>query len=118
MRLLRADSKFFLLLLVIAGIFLNSCKKKDTDDECPNCPTVTAISPTSAHGFDQLTITGNNFSSDPQSNIVKLTVFQIDLIQYWSGSTSELIVKVPRLCGSGKVTVDVDARTHKFWNSA
>lgn len=28
MRLLRADSKFFLLLLVIAGIFLNSCKKR------------------------------------------------------------------------------------------
>ena len=114
MRLLRADSKFFLLLLVIAGIFLNSCKKKDTDDECPNCPTVTAISPTSAHGFDQLTITGNNFSSDPQSNIVKINGVQIDPDSILSGSTSELIVKVPRLCGSGKVTVDVDAELTNF----
>ena len=60
----------FILFACMFFIVISSCKKDDSDsDDCPNCPSVTAISPAQAHAYENLTITGINFSSDPQSTL-------------------------------------------------
>lgn len=95
----------FLLLIVSSAI---SCRKKDKEDECPACPAVESISPVSARCYDKLTISGRNFNIKPAANIVKINGMQINPDSILSGTASQLIVKVPRGCGSGPVTVDID----------
>ncbi|MBK8364303.1 MAG: IPT/TIG domain-containing protein [Bacteroidetes bacterium] len=97
---------------------ISSCKKDDSDsDDCPNCPSVTAISPAQAHAYENLTITGINFSSDPQSNIIKINGVLVDADSIVSGNQNQIIVKVPKGCGSGAVTVDLDAELTHFGTS-
>ncbi|MBK8364305.1 MAG: IPT/TIG domain-containing protein [Bacteroidetes bacterium] len=114
MKATRAKYTLVLLYSLALLVFLNSCKKKETDEECPNCPSVISISPTQAYGYDILTITGTNFSSDLQSNIVKINGVQVNPDSILSGSETQLIVKVPKRCGSGSVTVDLDAELTNF----
>ena len=92
-------------LLIMAVTF---CKKKD-DNECPACPSVQSISPTSGVWGTEVTITGINFNADYASNIVKFNGKQVDAADILSGSETQLVVKVPKSCGTGPVTVDVDA---------
>jgi len=100
--------KVLLGTLVIAfGCFV-SCKKKN-DDECPKCPSVTSVSPVSGRAYTTLTINGINFNSDFRSNIVKINGVSIEADSILSGTTTQLTVKVPKGCGTGRVTVDVDA---------
>lgn len=93
-------SKIFVLFIAI--VFVSSCKKKDKD-ECPVCPIVDAISPTIAHGNDTVTITGRQFGAS--KNIVKLNNVQATVL---SENTTTVVALVPRNCGTGPVTVDID----------
>lgn len=93
-------SKIFILFIAIA--FVSSCKKKDKD-ECPVCPIVEAISPTIAHANDTVTITGKQFGAS--NNIVRLNNMQATVI---SENTSKVVTIVPRNCGTGPATVDID----------
>ena len=95
-----------LLCFLIATVF--SCKKKD-DDECPACPSVQSISPSSGPYGTEVTILGINFNSAYDENIVKFNGMQVDAADIISGGSTQLKVKVPLGCGTGPVTVDVDA---------
>ena len=95
-------------ILALLLLEFTACKKK-SEDECPVCPRVTSISPTSGKAYTTLTITGENFADNFQDNIVKINGVSIVSDSILSGSTTQLVVKVPKGCGSGAVTVDVDA---------
>jgi len=99
----------FLFLLVI-----NSCGKKNSDDDCPACPAVTSISPASGHAYDTITIYGKNFSSNFRTNTVKINGVQIEADSIIDGNSGMLKVKIPKGCGSGRVTVDVDQDLTNF----
>lgn len=87
---------------------LSSCKKKN-DGDCPNCPSVLSISPDQAYGGDTISLSGRNFSSDSRANIVKFNGFTVSSDSIISGSSTHLSVVVPISCGTGPVTVDLDA---------
>ena len=95
-----------ILVITISTLFL-TCKKKDADD-CPACPSVVSISPTSAHAYEKLTVSGRNFNSVFKNNIVKINGMQVSPDSILSGNSEQLIVKVPKGCGTGPVTVDID----------
>jgi hypothetical protein len=91
------------LFIIILGIALvSSCRKKDKD-ECPVCPIVDNISPVSGHAGDIITINGSQFKAS--GNIVKINDVLAEVL---SESSSQVRAKVPRNCGSGPVTVDLD----------
>jgi hypothetical protein len=102
------------ILVILLASFFFTCKRKDKDDECPACPSVESISPVSARAYDKLTITGKNFSVTPALNIVKINGVLIKADSILSGTTTQLVVKVPKGCGSGPVTVDLDDELSNF----
>ena len=103
---MRKYLKTIFVVLVIASAV--SCKKK-SDDECPACPSVQSLSPSSGKYGIEVTISGINFNPSYTENIVKFNGHQVDPTDIISGSSTELKVKVPKGCGTGPVTVDVDA---------
>ena len=96
-----------LALFFVTFSLFNGCKKND--DECPICPSVVSIYPTSGNGGDTLTITGINFAENPLENIVKINGVLIAPESIKSGTTTEIKVIVPLNCGTGPVTVDFDS---------
>jgi sugar lactone lactonase YvrE len=102
------NSIALLALFFVTFSLLNGCKKKD-DDECPICPSVVSIFPTSGSGGDTLTITGINFAESAADNIVKINSVLIAPESIISGTTTEIKVIVPENCGTGPVTVDFDS---------
>src|SRR3954468_7925977 len=102
----------FTVLLVIICSAITS-RKKDKDD-CPACPAVESISPTSGKGGDMLIITGKNFASTPTANIIKINGAQLTSSQILTGNSSSLKVTVPFDCGTGPVTVDLDDELTNF----
>src|SRR5262245_58824953 len=99
----------YLFLSAVMIFVLTECKKKDDDNECPACPVVNSISPASAHWAEVVTITGVNFSSSISGNIVKFNGMLVESDSILSANSTEIRVKVPKGCGSGPVTVDLDA---------
>lgn len=94
----------FSLLLICFSI---SCKKKNKDD-CPLCPKIDALSPSSGKKGDTILITGSNFSNYLTNNIVKFNGVVVPASDMISGGNSELRVRVPAKCGTGPVTVTLD----------
>ena len=94
------SSKILIFLVAIA--YLSSCKKRDPN-ECPVCPVVESISPGTGHAGDTVTITGIQFGAS--GNIVKINDVVAEVI---SESSTLVKAKVPRNCGSGPVSVDID----------
>jgi streptogramin lyase len=100
-------------VLVLIVCLVVTCRKKDKEDDCPLCPSVESLSPVSAKCYEKLTISGRNFNVKTKENIVKINGVQIDADSILSGTETQLVVKVPRGCGTGPVTVDVDVElTH------
>ncbi len=102
-------------LLAIACTLFFTCKKKDKD-ECPVCPSVESISPASAKCYEKITIFGKNFAASPAANIVKINGMQINPDSILSGTSTQLVVKVPKGCGTGPVTVDIDNELTNYGN--
>ena len=92
--------RIFIILLAI--VYLSSCRKRDKN-ECPVCPVVETVSPASGHAGDTITINGRQFNST--GNIVKINNVVAEVISENSG---QVRAKVPRNCGSGPVSVDID----------
>lgn len=92
--------RIYILIVGIACLF--SCKKRDPN-ECPVCPIVDAVFPTSGHANDTVTISGSQFGAS--GNIVKINDVRAEIV---SENSSQVRVKVPRNCGSGPVSVDID----------
>jgi sugar lactone lactonase YvrE len=103
-----------ILLVVLIASFFFTCRKKNKDDDCPACPSVESISPVNAHAYDKLTISGKNFSVTPALNLVKINGVLVKADSILSGTTTQLVVKVPKGCGSGPVTVDLDDELTNF----
>ena len=103
--------KYFIsAILVVELIFIFSCKKDSTtSSDCPNCPSVTSLSPSAGHGGDTITISGNNFAASPLDEVVKINGKIISPDSVLSSNASRIVAIVPVGCGSGKVTVDLDA---------
>ena len=95
-------------VLTIITCLVITCRKKDREDECPACPAVESLSPVSAKCYEKLTIFGRNFNVKASENIVKINGIQVNADSILSGTSTQLVVKVPRGCGSGPVTVDID----------
>jgi hypothetical protein len=99
------------VVIAIVGIFIVcfavTCKKKDKD-ECPNCPKIDALSPSTGKKGDTVLITGRNFSEVLTANMVKFNGTVVAPAGMISGSTTELKVIVPAKCGTGPVTVTLD----------
>lgn len=104
----------YTLIVLFISSFLFNCKRKDKEDECPACPSVESVSPTSVRAYDKLTISGKNFSVTPTLNIVKVNGVRVMPDSILSGTTTALVVKVPKGCGSGPVTVDLDEELTNF----
>ncbi|MBK8364332.1 MAG: IPT/TIG domain-containing protein [Bacteroidetes bacterium] len=91
------------------SVFLFSCKKYDQgNDPCPVCPRITSISPTHGGAGAILNIYGKNFNSDYRQNIVKINGVQVSRDSIITGSSDSLTVFVPKGCGTGNVTIDID----------
>lgn len=104
-----------LILFALTIIYLGSCRKKDKN-ECPVCPSVESISPASAKCYEKITIFGKNFAASPAANIVKINGMQINPDSILSGTTEKLVVRVPKGCGTGQVTVDIDNELTNYGN--
>jgi serine/threonine-protein kinase len=104
----------YLVIVIFLSFFFLTCRKKDKEDECPVCPSVESISPTSARAFEKLTIFGKNFSVTPSANIVKINGTQVSPDSIISGTADKLVVRVPKGCGTGAVTVDIDNELTNF----
>lgn len=99
------------IIILIIGVYLIcftfSCRKKDKDD-CPYCPKIDGISPTSGKKGDTIIISGRNFSSVLLENIVTFNGVTVSPTSMISGSTTQLKVLVPPKCGTGSVEVKLD----------
>jgi hypothetical protein len=97
--------------LFLLGIFIicfsPACKKKKNDD-CPNCPKIDALIPSSGKKGDTILIKGSNFSNYLVENSVKFNGTVVAPTDMISGSDTELRVRVPGKCGTGPVTVALD----------
>ncbi len=97
--------------IAVVGIFIIcfsvSCRKKNADD-CPNCPKIDNLLPSSGKKGDTVVISGSNFSAVLQDNIVKFNGTTVAPTAMISGSTTQLKVLVPAKCGTGPVTVTLD----------
>lgn len=91
-----------LLIFLTAVILVSSCRKRDKD-ECPVCPIVDAVSPAVGHQGDTITITGRQFAAT--NNIVRFNNAAATVL---SQTESKVVALVPRNCGTGPVSVDVD----------
>src|SRR5687768_13733743 len=96
-------NNFLLWIIGFVIISLITTCKKDSD-ECPVCPRIANISPVKGRYNDLVTITGSNFAW--QGNIVKFNGVKAEVI---SETNNEIVVRVPLRCGSGDVSVDIDA---------
>ncbi|HET6225046.1 MAG TPA: IPT/TIG domain-containing protein, partial [Bacteroidia bacterium] len=95
-------NSYRLFIIILGVVYLSSCRKKDKD-ECPVCPIVDNVFPASGHAGDTVTINGSQFGAS--GNIVKINDVSAEVI---SENSSQVRAKVPRNCGSGPVSVDID----------
>jgi len=101
---------FIFIFCISSFLFLSvfSCKKK-SDDDCPVCPVVNSVTPASGKHGDTITISGKNFSSDFASQTIKFNGKPVETGDILSGTTEQIRVRVPLKCGTGPVTVALDA---------
>lgn len=93
-----------LLTIILPGIIYFSCSK---DPDTGMNPQITAIRPTRG-SFSMLdTITGKGFESMTTTDSVSFNGHKAEIV---SISNSQLIVKVPKLAGTGVVSISVNGQ--------
>lgn len=99
------------ILILISGVYLLSlsfsCRKKDKDD-CPYCPKLEELIPSTGKKGDTILINGKNFSDKLLENIVTFNGVTVPASSMISGNTTQLKVLVPPKCGTGPVEVKLD----------
>jgi hypothetical protein len=70
--------------------------------------TIAEFSPESGWPGEAVTITGTNFSATPSENVVKFNAIAATVT---SASATELVVTVPEMATTGKITVTVNNKT-------
>jgi hypothetical protein len=103
------QESLFLLVVFITFTILG-CGKGDSPapNPQPPAPTVTGFSPVSAAVGEQIIITGTNFSTTTNSNLVK---FNGTSATVSAATATELTVMVPASTIAGKISVTVNNQT-------
>jgi hypothetical protein len=107
--------KSFVLAYVCTIFFIVSCKKNKTDTPAPDLtPKITSLSSTSGRYGSILTITGSNFSTTANTNIVKIGSVTIPL---QSATATSLSIQIPSLLATGGGVVEVTTNNGKATGS-
>jgi len=105
----------FTPIIFFSTLILGSCGKNNpsgsgtgtrTTGTAP--PTINSISPTHGPGGTAVTITGSGFNTTTSGNSV---AFNGETASVSSATATQLIVVVPKLAGTGKVTVTANGST-------
>lgn len=93
------------------ALFFSACKKDETPS--PIIPSINSISTTRAAEGDTLSLSGDNFSSDPTANLVKFDDKNVVVV---NASSTLLTVIVPAGLATGNViiTVTVNGQVKSF----
>lgn len=94
-------SKIALSILLLVSISFYACEE---DDKTPSA-TITSFIPESGPEDTEVTITGTNFSTTAEDNLVS---FNSTVAVVKSASASELKVNVPSGATTGKISVEID----------
>ncbi len=98
----------FTPILFSSALILASCGKHNSSGGGMAPATITSISPTYGPGGTVDTITGSGFIATPSGNSV---AFNGATATVSSATATQLIVVVPKLAGTGKVTVTANGST-------
>jgi hypothetical protein len=99
--------KFLLAILgIVIVCFAVTCRKKDSND-CPVCPQIADFYPSHGKGGDLITISGSNFTSNPDGLELKVS-FNGKIAVIKHKEDNQIQVTVPENCGSGKIKVYYD----------
>jgi len=107
MNILKIYVRILFSILIVFLVF-TACRKK-SDDSCPVCPVITGVSPDHGHYNDTVIISGSNFGSNPSAATIKFNGKVVETVDIISGNSSEIKVRVPLKCGTGPVSIALDA---------
>jgi len=107
MNILKIYVRILFSILIVFLVF-TACRKK-SDDSCPVCPVITGVSPDHGHYNDTVIISGSNFGSNPSAATIKFNGKVVETADIISGNSSEIKVRVPLKCGTGPVSIALDA---------
>lgn len=99
-------NKFLLFALIISIAFI-SCQKDNTYQATSNELLITSIFPSSGLEKDVIIITGRNFSSNKEENVVKFNGIQAIVLE---AGKSKLEVVVPQGASTGKISITVKGK--------
>jgi serine/threonine-protein kinase len=99
-------NKFLLFALIISIAFI-SCQKDNTYLATSDELLITSIFPSSGLEKDVIIITGRNFSSKNEENVVKFNGIQAIVLE---ASSSKLEVVVPQGATTGKISISVNGK--------
>lgn len=103
--MIRSYANWPAYMLVFA--FFSSCSKDDSPQSA-NAPSVISFTPGIGNTGDQVTITGNNFSTTVPNNIVSFNGGTATVV---NASATQLTVIVPATAFTGKIYVTVNGQT-------
>lgn len=96
-----------LLFALIISIAFTSCQKDNTYQATSDELLITSIFPSSGLEKDVIIITGRNFSSKNEENVVKFNGIQAIVLE---ASSSKLEVVVPQGATTGKISITVKGK--------
>jgi serine/threonine-protein kinase len=99
-------NKFLLFALIISIAFI-SCQKDNTYQATSNELLITSIFPSSGLEKDVIIITGRNFSSNKEENVVKFNGIQAIVLE---AGKSKLEVVVPQGASTGIISITVKGK--------
>ena len=95
-------------VLVVCCLLSAGCKKIN-ENECPVCPVITSINPDYGHFGDTIYIHGIHFNETCESNIIKVNGKKVERENILDGDKSFISIRIPIGCGTGPVSVALDA---------
>lgn len=97
-------------ILFLFGTFIVcfsvTCRKKDKDI-CPVCPQINSFSPSHGKKGDMITLTGVNFTTEPDGLKLKVSINGVDAVIKNRNDTQVQLI-VPDKCGTGPIKVYYD----------
>lgn len=90
--------------VISAMLLFDGCKSDDDDDPQADTPVIESFTPSSGILMDEVTITGKNFNTSKDLNIVKFNGITAEVLTV---STTQLKVSVPSFATTGPITVEV-----------
>jgi formylglycine-generating enzyme len=108
-------NKYFISIVILIMAFMVFSCKESTEPNSNNNnnngidPLILNITPNSTYAGYPLEITGNNFGFEQNEGFVEINGEKVSKYIYWS--YTKIIILIPDLIGSGKVTVTSNGKT-------